>query len=71
MVIEARHDPQVNPNDSPVKQLLKRYEHALQLKDQWKSIFEECYEYALPQMKVFLVNSQAEEEQKRYLMKLL
>jgi len=53
MVIEARLDPQVNPNDSPVKQLLKRYEHALQLKDQWKSIFEECYEYALPQNESF------------------
>lgn len=53
MVIEARIEPQVNPNDSPTKQLLKRYEHALQVKDQWKSIFEECYEYALPQNESF------------------
>ena len=49
MVVEAKIEPQVNPNDTPTKQLLKRYEHALQVKDQWKSLFEECYEYALPQ----------------------
>ena len=53
MVVEAKIEPQVNPNDTPTKQLLKRYEHALQVKDQWKSQFEECYEYALPQNESF------------------
>ncbi len=53
MVVEAKIEPQVNPNDTPTKQLLKRYEHALQVKDQWKSLFEECYEYALPQNESF------------------
>ena len=33
------------------------------LKDQWVSVFEECYEYALPQRESFFAETvQAEEE---------
>ena len=53
MVIEYKTEPQVNYLDPPVKQLLKRYEHGKSVKDQWNSIFEECYEYALPQRESF------------------
>jgi hypothetical protein len=42
----------------PVKQLLKRYEHAKTIKDNWNSIFEECYEYALPQRESFYTETQ-------------
>ncbi len=53
MPVESLQQPQVNYNESPVKQLLKRYEHAKQIKDQWNGTFEECYEYALPQRESF------------------
>lgn len=53
MPVESQIQPQVNPNENPVKQLLKRYEHAKALKDQWNGTFEECYEYALPQRESF------------------
>ena len=53
MPVQPVNPPEVNLLDSPVKQLLKRYEHARSIKDQWKGIFEECYEYALPQRESF------------------
>ena len=39
--------------ESPVKRILAKYKHAKTLKDQWLSVFEECYEYALPQRESF------------------
>ena len=57
MVIEALQDPQISPNDSTVKQLLARYAHAKQIKDQWNGSFEECYEYAIPQRESFFSES--------------
>ncbi len=53
MVVEAKIEPQVNPSESQVKQILRRYEHAKMIKDQWNGTFEECYEYALPQRESF------------------
>ena len=53
MPVESINYPQINYSETPVKQLLKRYEHAKMLKDQWKGIYEECYEYALPQRESF------------------
>tara|TARA_A100000164_G_scaffold28546_1_gene22209 strand:+ start:13170 stop:14747 length:1578 start_codon:yes stop_codon:yes gene_type:complete len=53
MPVQPANPPEINPLESPVQQLLKRYEHARSIKDQWKGIFEECYEYALPQRESF------------------
>ena len=53
MVVEVKTVPQVDYSTDPAKQLLKRYEHAKSLKDQWNDIFEQCYEYALPQRESF------------------
>ena len=39
--------------DKPVDNLLRRYERAKSLRDNWTSLFEECYEYALPQRESF------------------
>ena len=51
----ANVKPQYNPveTDDPVKQILARFRHAQEIKDQWMAIFEECYEYALPQRESF------------------
>ncbi len=43
----------INPDDSPVKQLMTRYKKALAIKDQWNPTFEDCYEYCLPQRESF------------------
>jgi hypothetical protein len=37
----------------PVDQLLRRYERAQARKEQWRSIYEECYEFALPQRNLY------------------
>ena len=39
--------------DDNVKSLLTRYEKATHIKDQFKDLFEECYEVAFPQRKGF------------------
>ena len=67
MVVEASTDPQVNYLESPVKQLLKRYEHAKTVKDQWNSVFEECYEYALPQRESFYSETKGRKTYRSYL----
>ena len=43
----------INPDDSPIKQLMTRYKKALAIKDQWNPTFEDCYEYCLPQRESF------------------
>ena len=53
MVVEAQSTAPIAALDSPIKQLLKRYEHAKTIKTQWNGVFEECYEYALPQRESF------------------
>ena len=35
-------------NDGPCGQLLRRFRRAKKLKDNWTSLFQECYDYALP-----------------------
>ena len=57
-MLEPQTTPQVDYLSDPVKQLLKRYEHAKTIKDQWNSTFEECYEYALPQRESFYTETQ-------------
>lgn len=37
----------------PIDQILKRYERATAAKEQWRSIYEECYEFALPQRNLY------------------
>ena len=36
-----------------VPQILKRSEKADNRKEQWRSIYEECYEYGLPQRNLY------------------
>ena len=46
----------VDPNfstDENIKSLLSRYEKATGIKDQFKDLFEECYEVAFPQRRGF------------------
>ena len=58
MVIETMAtEGQVDYLSSPAKQLLQRYEHAKTIKQQWNGIFEECYEYALPQRESFFTET--------------
>ena len=57
-MLEPQTTPQIDYLSDPVKQLLKRYEHAKTIKDNWNSIFEECYEYALPQRESFYTETQ-------------
>ena len=49
MVVEVKPQASVPTTESPVKQLLSRYNHAKSIKDMWLPVFEECYEFALPQ----------------------
>jgi len=43
--------------DDRVKSLLSRYEKATSIKDQFKDLFEECYEVAFPQRRGFYTES--------------
>ena len=40
-------------SDDQTKSLLKRYEKAQSVRKNWIDLFEECYEYALPQRESF------------------
>ena len=44
-------------NDPVAKQYLKRYESAKSKRENFVSLFEECYEYALPQRESFYYES--------------
>lgn len=57
MVIDVKPQRSVNPTDGIVKQLLSRYSHARAIKDMWLPVFEECYEFALPQRESFFSES--------------
>ena len=35
------------------REIMKRSEKAEQRKDQWRNIYEECYEFALPQRNLY------------------
>lgn len=52
-MIESTPQENYKNIDDPVKQIIARYNHSKQIKDQWLSTFEECYEYALPQRESF------------------
>ncbi len=56
-MIETKEQPNVTQIQNPVKKILAKYEHAKSLKDQWTSVFEECYEYALPQRESFFTET--------------
>ena len=43
--------------DNKVKQLLSKYERAKSVRRNWVDLFEECYEYALPQRESFYQES--------------
>ena len=44
-------------SDNKVKQLLSKYERAKSVRRNWVDLFEECYEYALPQRESFYQES--------------
>lgn len=52
-MINTPSDLNVTNIEDPVKRILARYNHAKTIKGQWLSVFEECYEYALPQRESF------------------
>jgi len=52
-MINSNSEANVTSIEDPVKKLLARYKHAQAIKSQWSSVFEECYEYALPQRESF------------------
>ena len=52
-MIDSTSQVNVQQIQDPVKKILARYKHAKTIKDQWTSVFEECYEYALPQRESF------------------
>ena len=56
-MIENQPSSNVASIESPTKKILARYKHAQSIKDQWVSVFEECYEYALPQRESFFSES--------------
>jgi hypothetical protein len=56
-MIEKQPDVNVAQIQNPVKKILAKYQHAKSLKDQWLSVFEECYEYALPQRESFFTET--------------
>ena len=57
MVIDVKPQVTIDYSESKVKQLLARYRKAKAVKDQWTPIFEDCYEYALPQRESFYSES--------------
>jgi len=56
-MIENQPSSNVASIENPTKKILARYKHAQSIKDQWVSVFEECYEYALPQRESFFTES--------------
>ena len=56
-MIESAPQVNVSHTENPIKKILARYKHAKSIKDQWVSVFEECYEYALPQRESFFTES--------------
>lgn len=56
-MIEKQPDVNVAQIQNPVKKILAKYKHAKSIKDQWLSVFEECYEYALPQRESFFTET--------------
>ncbi len=66
MVVDVKPQTVVTDiNDSEVRRLLKRYEKAKAIKDQWMPIMEDCYEYALPQRESFYSESIAAKRSER------
>jgi len=37
----------------PIKDIIGRHQKALSRKDNWRSIYEDCYRYALPQRNLY------------------
>ena len=65
MVVDVKPQASVDYSASKVKQLLARYRRAQAIKDQWIPIFEDCYEYALPQRESFYSESIAKRRSER------
>ena len=57
MVVDVKPQATIDLSESKVNQLLARYRKAKAIKDQWTPIFEDCYEYALPQRESFYSES--------------
>ena len=65
MVVDVKPQAVVDLTQSKVNQLLARYRKAKGIKDQWIPIFEDCYEYALPQRESFYSESIAKRRSER------
>jgi|TARA_B100001059_G_C17805869_1_gene569107 hypothetical protein len=65
MVVDVIPQAPVDFSESKVKQLLAKYRRAQAIKDQWIPIFEDCYEYALPQRESFYSESIAKRRSER------
>ena len=65
MVVDVIPQSPIDLSESKVKQLLARYRRAQAIKDQWIPIFEDCYEYALPQRESFYSESIAKRRSER------
>lgn len=54
----------VEPSSSPAKEegkrALERFRHAKQLKEPWLSVFEECYEFAMPAKESMFIQAPAQ-----------
>ncbi len=53
MVIDVRPVATENYGDDDIKRLMSRYKKAQAVKDLWLPVFEECYEFSLPQRESF------------------
>mgnify|MGYP005991398567 FL=1 len=65
MVIDVKPQVAVDLSASKVNQVLARYRKAKAIKDQWNPIFEDCYEYAMPQRESFYSESIAKRRSER------
>ena len=57
MVVDVKPQATIDLSESKVNILLARYRKAKAIKDQWTPIFEDCYEYAMPQRESFYSES--------------
>ena len=57
--------------DPIAKEFLKRYERAKAKRTNFVDVFEECYEFALPQRESFTMKFLVKDEMIKFLMRLL
>ena len=68
--IDVADQPDVN-SEEKVVHLIKKFKEAKDLKDHWKSKFEEAYEYCLPNRESFYTESPGDKRTDKIFEKLL